>query len=78
MLAWAQIKFTWGHFGLVCIFLLSVTGHPCVPGTIGSLAEDAVSSLLPGDLFLVVEKNRNKMEELKVIEWYWTVISADR
>lgn len=41
-----------------------------MPGTMGSLSEDAVSSLLPGDLFLVVEKNRNKMEEIKMIEWY--------
>jgi hypothetical protein len=34
------------------------------------LSEDAMISLLQGDLFMVEGKNRSKMREINVIEWY--------
>lgn len=52
------------------LFLFNLKRLLCVPGTMSSLSEDAVPSFLQGDLFLVVEENRNRMKQIIVIEWY--------
>lgn len=58
----AQIKFTWGHLGLVCIFLFALKGL-CELGTMSSLSEDAVPSLLQGDYVLGRKKKKKKQNE---------------
>ena len=64
----AQIKFTWGHLGLVCIFLFTPKGLLCELGTVSSLSEDAVPSLLQGDYVLGSRKKKNRMKVFYIID----------